>query len=456
MSPISSSGITAPSVSAQRRFSSVMPLRAPRLTNSFTWPFSAARRPLLSCPALELVAAARARRCRRSASAFPSRSRRRGRGACSIRSSGGSHSPIDRLRLALDHADLVALLRGDESDRPACAPDPARAPDAVNVDLGVVRKVVVDDVGDVLDVEPTGGDVGRDQQRHPALLELDHHAVSLALAHVAVQRLVAKALVAKLAVEARGADLRPAEDDRLLGLLGPQHLDQALGLVAGSTSTKACSIASTVSCFGVTLTVTGSYMYASARRAIGVGHRRREQRRLAARRAHAKDLLDLLDEAEVEHLVGLVEDDIASRGQHQRAARDQVHHPPDGGDDDMGALAQSRLLGLDRRTAEDGDDLDIQVLGVGAQGLGDLDAELAGRRHHDRLGLLRGRVEVLQQRQAEGRGLARARLRLADHVLTAEQGGDRLLLDRGRLGIAELVERGLDLRAQSELVKGRH
>ena len=235
-----------------------------------------------------------------------------------------------------------------------------------------------------------------------------------------------------------------------------QHLDQALGLVAALDLDV-----------GLLDRVDGELLrrHLDRHRVVHVSlgeagdrvrHRRREQRRLAARRAHAKDLLDVLDEAEVEHLVGLVEDDVAGRGQHQRAARDQVHDPPDGGDDDVGALAQPRLLGLDRGAAEDGDDLDVEVLGVGAQRLGDLDAELAGRRHHDRLGLLRGRIEVLQQRQAEGGGLAGAGLRLADYVLAAEQRRDRLLLNRGRLGIAELIERGLDLRAQSELVKGRH
>ena len=77
MESIASSGITAPSVSAQRRLSSSMPLRVPRLTNSFTLPSPVASR-------------SRSGGDGRS----PSWSRRRGRGACSIRSSGGSHSPI--------------------------------------------------------------------------------------------------------------------------------------------------------------------------------------------------------------------------------------------------------------------------------------------------------------------------------------------------------------------------
>ena len=194
-----------------------MPLRAPRLTNSFTLPSS----PRGAC--------SRAR---------PSAARALGGVVAPARARGvldpllGRLPLADRgLRLALDPGDLVALLVGDEGDRPPGAPDPAGAPDPVHVDLGVVGQVVVDDVGDVLDVEPAGGDVGGHQQRQLALLELDHHPVALALAHVAVQRLDPQAAVGELLVEPRGADLRAAEDDRLLGLLGPQHLDQPIGLL---------------------------------------------------------------------------------------------------------------------------------------------------------------------------------------------------------------------------------
>ncbi len=65
-------------------------------------------------------------------------------------------------------------------------------------------------------------------------------------------------------------------------------------------------------------------------------------------------------------------------------------------------------------------------------------------------------VEVLEQRQAEGGGLAGPGLRLADHVVAGEQLGDRLLLDRRRLLEAELVERLLDLGREAEVRNARH
>jgi hypothetical protein len=57
---------------------------------------------------------------------------------------------------------------------------------------------------------------------------------------------------------------------------------------------------------------------------------------------------------------------------------------------------------------------------VRAQRLGDLDAELPRRRHHDRLELRRIGVEVLKQGQPERRRLARAGLGLPDDVVPGE------------------------------------
>ena len=137
-------------------------------------------------------------------------------------------------------------------------------------------------------------------------------------------------------------------------------------------------------------------------------------------------------------------------------AGDQVLHAPDGRDHDLGAGAKARRLLGDRLAAEDGDDLDVHVLRVGAKGLGDLDAELARRREDDRLQLLGLRIEVLKERQAERRRLAGSGLRLADYVVAVEELGNRLLLDRRGLIEAQLVYRRLDLLGKSEFLETFH
>jgi hypothetical protein len=93
------------------------------------------------------------------------------------------------------------------------------------------------------------------------------------------------------------------------------------------------------------------------------------------------------------------------------------------------------------------------VLGVGAHRLRDLDAELSRRREDERLRLLVLRVDVVEHRQAEGGGLARAGLRLADDIVSADQRGDGTRLDRGRLRVAELVERVDEPLGETELAE---
>ena len=64
----------------------------------------------------------------------------------------------------------------------------------------------------------------------------------------------------------------------------------------------------------------------------------------AARRSRVEYLLEILAEAHVEHLVGLVEHGDAQLRQVERAALEMVAQPPRRSDDDMGAVLQRAAL----------------------------------------------------------------------------------------------------------------
>ena len=170
-------------------------------------------------------------------------------------------------------------------------------------------------------------------------------------------------------------------------------------------------------------------------------HRGREEQRLAARRRLLEDPLDVLHEAEREHLVGLVEHDVARVRELQPAAADQVHHAAGRADHDLRALAQLHGLLGDRLAAEDGDDPDALELRERAQCLRNLDAELARGRQHEHLDVLGRRVDLLDGRQPEGRRLAAAGLCLADDVAAAHDHRDGLDLNRHGLAVFERLDR---------------
>ena len=138
-----------------------------------------------------------------------------------------------------------------------------------------------------------------------------------------------------------------------------------------------------------TLISTGSCRYFFESRRIWAGHRRREQRDLLVLGGVGEDRLDVLGEAHVEHLVGLVEHEEPQAAEVEGALLEVVHDPAGGADDDVDAAAQRRqldavpLAAVDRQHVHAG-----QVDGVLLERLGHLDRQLAGRREHQRLRLL--------------------------------------------------------------------
>ena len=130
-------------------------------------------------------------------------------------------------------ADVAALLRQDERDAGAAAARAAGAADAVDVVVVALRRIEVDHVRDVVDVEAAGGNVGRDERRDAAGLELSERALALVLREVAVHRDRPDVVLAlELARELVGAVLRPHEDEREAAV-GAELLDEALELVLG-------------------------------------------------------------------------------------------------------------------------------------------------------------------------------------------------------------------------------
>jgi hypothetical protein len=176
-----------------------------------------------------------------------------------------------------------------------------------------------------------------------------------------------------------------------------------------------------------------------------VVERRREQQALADLRRAVEQALHGRQEAEVGHVVGLVEHGDLDAGQVRVPLADEVLEPARAGDEDVDAGRE----GLDLRVLPDAaeDDGARQAGGL-RQRLDDgehLVGQLAGRHEDEPARLARTAPAAGQagdEREAEGEGLAAARAPAPEHVPAGERVGERRELDRERVGDALTGERG--------------
>ncbi len=105
---------------------------------------------------------------------------------------------------------FVGVTEGEGLASGAC---PGRSSDAVYVAFCDIGEVEVDDVGDPLDVESPGGDVGSDEDAGLAVLELGEGAFSCALGLVAVDSEGWDVSPVQLFDDAVGAVLGAGEDE---------------------------------------------------------------------------------------------------------------------------------------------------------------------------------------------------------------------------------------------------
>ena len=181
--------------------------------------------------------------------------------------------------------------------------------------------------------------------------------------------------------------------------------------------------------------------------------RGREEGRLARGRDRGQHRIEVLGEAHVEHLVGLVEHDEFDGIEVQAAPGQVVDGSSRRGDDQVHAAPQAAQLLADRLPAVHRQHADARRPPVAMDRLGHLHRELA-RRHEDEpanppvAAIVPG--DPVDRRKGEGRRLARAGRRFGEDVAALEERRDRLPLDRRRLLVTQLAERGDQLTADPQ------
>ncbi len=314
-------------------------------------------------------------------------------------------------------------------------------------------------MADAVDVDAAGRDVGRDQGADLAGAELGEHALALALRLVAVDRLGGDAGLVEAAHDLVGAVLGAGEDERALDGLAAQQVGQHRGLAGAVDMDDA--LRHPLDRRGGRRDGDLHRIAQHLPREVGdlLRHGGGEEQRLPLGRKLRHDLADVMDEAHVEHPVGLVEHQEADMAEAQRVALHEIEQASGGRDQHVDAVHQRAHLASHRDAADRERVVDAEMASIGVEAVQDLAGKLArGRQHQDAAGLafrpLRLGGELVQDRQREGRGLAGAGLRDPDDVAPAERGRNGLGLDRGGGDVFLLRKRAQDRLCEAEFTEG--
>ena len=184
-------------------------------------------------------------------------------------------------------------------------------------------------------------------------------------------------------------------------------------------------------------------------------HCRREEQRLPLGGDVGDDTADRNDEAEIEHVVGLVEHQHLGEVEANGAVLHVVHQAAGRGDKHVNAAGHGAGLLALRHAAEHRGHAHADELAVGTKTIGDLAGQFPRRRQHEHAaGAAHGRAplgrQALEDGEGKGRRLAGAGLGDALDVPPVKRRRDRLLLDRRGSRVALGFQRLEKGRAEAE------
>ena len=206
---------------------------------------------------------------------------------------------------------LAALAAVAERQGDARGAGARGAADAMDVALGVGRQLVVDDVGHAVDVDAARGEIGGDQHAGLAAAEIVERLLAGVLRLVAVDRLGGDAAIFQRLGDAVGAALGAGEDDDPLErLVGQQVAEQrALGGGVHEVDALVDLVDGAALPCGAISTRSGFFRTSDASLATSPGMVAENSSVWRCLETEPTMRRTSLDEAHVEHAVGLVEDE---------------------------------------------------------------------------------------------------------------------------------------------------
>lgn len=321
---------------------------------------------------------------------------------------------VELLNLA-HHSDVIG---GNEVDSNTLTAETTTTTDAVDVVLTVGGEIVVDDKGDLLDVDATSEEIGGDQDTGRTRAEFLHNQVTLGLVHVTVHGGDSEIASSQLVGKPVDLPAGVAEDDSLgdrdslvqiregieLPLLLLDSDVELLDTLEGEL------ILLDEDTDGVTHELGGDLEDV-------LRHGGRQKNDLSTLGKELENVVDLLRETTRQHLIGLVEDEHLHAVRLEETALDHVLDTTGSTNNDLRTVLESLHVITNAGTANAGVALDVHEVTDGDDDLLDLLGQLTGGSENQSLAGLDAGVDLLEDRNGEGSGLAGTGLGLSNNIM---------------------------------------
>lgn len=288
----------------------------------------------------------------------------------------------------------------------------------MDVVLAVGGQVVVDDQGDLLDIDTTGQKVSGNEDTRRSGTELLHDDITLGLVHVTVHGRDREVTGSELVGEPVDLPAGVAEDDSLSDGNGLVQVGQSVELPVLLLDSNV----ELLDTFEGKLVLLDEDTDGVAHELGGdledvLGHGGGEENDLGGLREQLEDVVDLLGETARQHLIGLVEDEHLHVVGLQDTTLDHVVDTAGSANNDLGAILEGLHVVTDAGTANAGVALDVHEVTNGDNDLLDLLSELTGGGEDQRLAGLDIGVDLLESRDGEGSRLTGTGLGLGDNIV---------------------------------------
>ncbi len=291
----------------------------------------------------------------------------------------------DSLRDELLNVSQILLLLGiTESDRDTARTRSTCTTDTVDIRFRNIREFEIDHVRELIDIDPTCGDISRDEYTYFFILKSRKGSLAIVLGFIAVDRLCRDTCEIQVFHDFIGSVLRSREDEDSFDSFIFEYIFEKIFFIVfvDEVDTLADHVCSTRWRSDFDFRRIGEYLmreFYDRRR-----HSRREEEGLPLLWKLRDDLLHIMDEPHIEHTVCLIEDEEFDTSKIDESLLHEVEKSTRSGNEDIDTFWEGIDLAMLADASEDHFRSEVRISAIVREALFDLDRELTSRSEDER------------------------------------------------------------------------